>query len=193
MRNPIAILLLLSACAPLSSDPPEKPFADPTFGPAALAGADSEVEGDANDVEKSLAPPQLTWFRWTGDQHVLQDGIDCALGRLRAATCLNIDVSYEPAHWFRLKPQSGMPNPSLLGYSWGANFGVAQSMIREDLAPQKMCDVMVHEASHLLRRSNGHVGTGASADPLPPAPVLIDAPMLDAICALQSCGCFVPE
>lgn len=188
MTTRIAILLLLAACSPLSSDGPEKPtFAEPVYGPSALAGEDSEVSGD---VEKSTGQP-LTWWRYTGDRLELQDALDCALARLRAATCLDLDVSYSAAHWVRQDSQAGMPTPSHLGYTWGS-WNAARTKLRDDLSAPTACDVMVHEASHILRRSNGHVGTGASANPLPAAP-LIDVPTLDAVCALQACTCYVPE
>jgi hypothetical protein len=190
MKNAFAMFILLAACAPESSAQPEKPTAEkPIYGPAALSGADSEV---SDEVEKTTSAQPLTWWRYAGDRLELQDALDCALARFRAATCLPLDVSYDAAHWVRQDTQAGMPTPSHLGYTWGS-WNAARTKLRDDLSPQMACDVMAHEASHILRRSNGHVGTSASANPLPASPVLIDAPTLDAVCALQPCTCYVPE
>lgn len=160
--------------------------------PILLAAASCLSSGLAEKTAEATGPQPLTWFRYGNDPHGLQDALDCAIGRIRAATCLPLDVSYSAAHWVRFDDAANMPDK--LGYTWGPTWSAVKTKVRAGMTSERTCNVLVHEISHVLRRSNGHVGAAVSSDPYPGDSVaLIDAATLDAICEVQNCGCYQTE
>lgn len=121
-----------------------------------------------------------------------QAALDCALPRWRAATGLPIDVSYYPSHYVGLYPVDKLP-AGHVGHSWGS-WPTAQTMILESMSDEWVCQAFVHEMSHLLRRTNDHVGTDGS---ISYATIhlwsRIDAQDIAAVCAVQNCTCSNPE
>lgn len=145
----------------------------------------------------------LTWWRWTGDQQVLQATLDCALPRWRAATCLPIDVSYYPSHWVRQWSAQKFTDSGFEGHvehSWGS-WSTAQTAVLEDMSTAGTCVTFMHSLSHILRKSNSHIGEmgGISYAAIRleptingPASHITDAD-IDAVCAVQNCQCHVAE
>lgn len=177
MKNQIAMILLLAACQQLSSDQLEKPDAGAQIGQTAEALGASEP---------------LTWFRYGGDVVELQAALDCALPRWQAATCLPIDISYFPSHWVRMGIASEMA-PGHVANSWGP-WATAKTRVLEGMGPDWTCQTLVHEMSHILRRSNSHIGAdGGISYEVIHLTSKITAADLDAVCAVKACGCYVPE
>lgn len=147
----------------------------------------------------ALADQPLTFWRYAGgDQMALQRALDCAISRWRAATCLPIDVSYDAAHWVRFAPDDQM----------GTNVGQTTAIdgwnsqrikLRASIAvnPDQTCQMLVHEMSHVLRRSYYHSDEDGSMSyavtHVFSSWSTITVGDLDAVCAKQPCGCFIPE
>jgi len=159
----LAIAMLLWACA---SDIP-----DPIGSrDQALMGA---VGTNANP---------LTFWWWAGEGAELSPALECALQRIRSATCLPLDVSFNAHHWVRQKSPEAMAGRN--GWTTGADWDSTRIALKAPMGPQTNCRVLVHEiAQHVLRRRNDHAG----------ATYRLDADLLEAICARWDCGCFVPE
>lgn len=143
----------------------------------------------------SANPNPLTFWWYAGDPAVLAPALECALARIRAATCLPVDVSFDAHHWVRQLPAADMGGRS--GWTTGAWAGT-RIKLSEALAADQVCPVLIHEIVHVLRRSNAHPGPdGSMTFPVVhvhSAPVTrLVAYDLDAICAAQQCECFNPE
>jgi hypothetical protein len=158
----VIVLLLLAACAlsePLPSDAKAQ----------SLVGS---VGGDGNP---------LTFWWWAGDGAQLRPALECALERIRAATCLPVDVSLDAHHWVRLKPPEQMGGR--VGWTTGA-WDNARISLKTPMGPMSNCRVLVHEiAQHVLRRRNDHAG----------ASLMLDSALLESVCSVQDCRCFKPE
>lgn len=129
-------------------------------------------------------PNPLTFWWYAGDPAVLRPAIECALQRVRAATCLPVDVSFDAAHWVRQRPPEDMSGR--MGWTTGTWAETRVKLV--DWADSQMaCRLLVHEISHILRRSNQHVGEGGEGS------TKLLEPNLVAICAVQNCQCFNPE
>lgn len=158
----------------------------------------------AGTVSAQVAPPPsqpLTFFRYAGDQVVLQKALDCAIGRWRAATCLPIDLSYAPAHWVR---QDDVDNIATnvpgehTGQTWGSSWNAQKIKLANTLTEDASCQVLVHEIEHLISRSYNHSAVDGSMSF--PVTHVIAQPRsrimevdLGRVCAKQPCGCFNPE
>ena len=158
----LIVLILLAACA-LNEPPPIDTRAQP------LVGA---VGGDENP---------LTFWWFSGDGAQLRPALECALERIRAATCLPVDVSLDAHHWVRFKTAEQMGGR--VGWTTGA-WDSARISLKTPMGPMSNCRVLIHEiAQHVLRRSNSHVG----------ASLMLDSALLEAVCSVQDCRCFNPE
>jgi hypothetical protein len=133
------------------------------------------VQGNSN--------PYTFWWYATPAESIpaVREAVECALVRLRAATCLPFDVSFDAHHWVRIRYTADM---SVYGHT-GGTWASTRISIREDSSSP--CNILVHEVGHhLLRRSNYHV------EPQAPSAGLHEA-LLTSICLLHDCGCFNPE
>lgn len=129
-------------------------------------------------------PNPLTFWWYAGDPAQLRPALECALERIRAATCLPVDVSLDAHHWVRQKPPEAMGGR--LGWTTGESWDETRIALKDPMGPQTNCRVLTHEiAQHVLQRRNndGHV-----------APIYqLSAPLLERVCAIWPCGCMVPE
>ena len=126
--------------------------------------------------------PFTFWMYGGGDRDKLTRALNCALLRIRTATCIAaVDVSYYAAHWVRYYPRADMGGR----YGWTTGtWDSARIRIADDQDEGQDCDVLVHEiGQHLLRRRNDHIL---------PIYALHDALLTD-VCSIQPCQCFVPE
>ena len=128
-------------------------------------------------------PNPLTFWWYAADPAVVRPVIECALERIRAATCLKVDVSFDAWHWVRQKALGGGLAAQTTGDSWDSTRIALLTGIDGNYA----CNVLVHEvAQHVLRRSNTHVQpSGATAG--------LHEDLVTAICEVQDCPCFNPE
>ncbi len=181
--------LLLASCV-----------SNPDLFPPEDAGADVVHHDDSSlEVEKFIGDvggdEPLTFWWYAGDPAWLQPIIECALPRIRAATCLPLDVSFDAAHWIR------QDTPANMGQYGGLTSGTwtsARIKLRNTLSEDARCPVLIHEIFHVLRRSDGHSTEDGSlsytvthivAEPVSH----ITQGDLDLICARWPCGCQVPE
>jgi hypothetical protein len=164
MKNSLILIVLMLACQ--LNEP--LPLGSAT---APLLGATAEN------------PNPLTFWWWAGNGAELRPALECALERIRAATCLPVDVSFDAHHWVRQKP------PELMNGRLGSTNGTfdeSRISLKAPMGPQTNCRVLVHEiAQHVLQRRNddGHVAPAFQ----------LSAPLLENICAIWPCGCMVPE
>jgi hypothetical protein len=130
-------------------------------------------------------PNPLTFWWYSGDGTVLRPALECALERIRAASCLPVDVSFDAAHWVSQRPPETMGGR--MGWTTGTSWYATRIKIVSTADADLTCRLLIHELSHVLRRSNAHVGeTGDGSTKLL-------EPNLAAICTVQPCGCFNPE
>ncbi len=138
----------------------------------------------------------LTFWWYAGDPTVLRPALECALNRIRTATCLPLDVSLDAQHWIRQKTDAEMGGRA--GWTTGpwANTRIA---LKDSLQDYHWCPILTHEIVHVLRRSNAHPCPGRSMSSpdgvwsREPGASRINACDLEAICAAQDCGCYNPE
>lgn len=136
-----------------------------------------------------LSPNPLTFWWHAGDAQQLRPALECALTRIRNATCLPVDVSFDAHHWVRQKPAAEMGGR--LGWTTGSSYDETRIALKTVMGPNTNCRVLTHEiAQHVLQRRNddGHVS------PLPQ----LSAELIERICVTQEargnpCGCFNPE
>ncbi len=174
MRQIIAVLGL-AACGgePIDLGYLEEPFT-------------GTVQGDPN--------PLTFWWYATAEekQEPLRAELECALVRWRQATCLDTDVSFDAHHWVRIVPLAGLAGQ--VNGSWDST----RVKLDDDLLQDAWCQVLVHEIGHVLRRTNAHPGPdGSMSYPTthvysPPISRIMQAD-IDLVCAVQDCGCSVPE
>jgi hypothetical protein len=127
-------------------------------------------------------PNALTFWWWAGDGAQLRPALECAIERIRNATCLPVDVSFDAHHWVRQKPPESMGGR--LGWTTGS-WGSTRIALKAPMGPQTNCRVLTHEiAEHVLRRRNDHAGDEQ---------FVLTAQLLEAVCSVQDCRCFVPE
>lgn len=131
----------------------------------------------------------------TADLAVLLPALYEALARLRAATCLVVDVSLDAHHLVHFATPAEMGGRS--GWTTGS-WDAANIRLSTGLAADQVCPVLIHEMVHVLRRSNTHPGPDGSFS----APVThvhsepvskLTAYDVAAICGVQTCGCQNPE
>jgi hypothetical protein len=130
------------------------------------------------------ASPFTFWWYATAAEHIpaAREALECALSRIRAATCLPVDVSFDAHHWVRIRPVADM---AVYGHTGGSSWASTRISIREDASVP--CNTLVHEIGHhLLRRRNDHVA------PAQPSTGLHEA-LLTEICNRHDCRCFTPE
>jgi hypothetical protein len=156
----------------------ERPDAGPDGTTVILDQLDQALTGVVG-----LNPNPLT-FWWYGAENVRSlPTLECALGRIRAATCLPVDVSLDAHHWFRfVEPEA------IAGYAGYTSGTWASTRIRVTTASDAAyaCDVLVHEiGQHVLRRRNDHVGPATTR-------TLTESLVTD-ICSRHDCECFQPE
>lgn len=143
------------------------------------------------------APQPLTFWRYgMPDQWKLQQAMDCAIARWRAATCLPIDVSYSPAHWIRFATSDDLPSNATAVTS-GSSWNSMRIKMLNTLSDTAMCPMLTHEMGHILRRNSGHSSEDGSMS-YPTVHVVsstskITEGDLDLVCNAQPCGCFNPE
>jgi hypothetical protein len=143
------------------------------------------------------APQPLTFWRYgMPDQWRLQQGLDCAIARWRAATCLPIDVSYSAAHWVRFALPQDIPGDSTAVTS-GASWNSMRIRVLSTLSEPALCPMLVHEMGHILRRNSGHSDEDGSMSyevvHVASSTSLITTHDLELVCAKQPCGCMIPE
>lgn len=140
-------------------------------------------------------PPQpLTFWRY-GDnleRHTVQDALDCALERWRQAACLPLDVSYDAVHRVRLADAEELG--TLAGHT-GGTWDAARIRVLRGIPKDDQCEVLTHELSHLLRRSNTHPGLDGTISNVATSFGYrrITAKDIDYVCAKQDCACDNPE
>lgn len=140
--------------------------------------------------------PRITFTAWynLGDRGELLVAMQCATQRIRAATCLDVDISVAgDQHLVRWASPEDMPNRT--GYISGADWNRQALRLLVGMGPTEACQVLVHEMVHALRRNYGHPGaqfsmsypsTSISRSRLTPDD-------LARICSMQTCGCVNPE
>jgi hypothetical protein len=138
--------------------------------------------------------PNPLSFWWYGDDPTVESPLECALARVRAATCLPVDVSFDAAHWVRRRAAADMGGRA--GWTTGS-WTAADVKISDSLAASQRCPVLTHEIVHILRRSNAHPGPDGSMT-FPVVHTHVPASRITAediaeICAVQTCGCANPE
>lgn len=127
-------------------------------------------------------PNPLTFWWYEGNPQELRPALECALTRIRNATCLPVDVSFDAHHWVRQKPPEDMAGH--VDWTTGDSWYATRTALVTNMGPNSNCRALTHAiAQHVLRRSNSHLG----------APWRIDADLIAGICAVQACGCSVPE
>lgn len=130
-----------------------------------------------------LNPNPLTFWWHAGDPAQLRPALECALQRIRAATCLPVDVSFDAHHWVRQKPPEAMGGR--IGWTTGNSWLSTRIALKAPMGPQSNCRVLTHEiAEHVLRSRNDHAGE---------EPFILTAQLLESICSVRDCRCFVPE
>lgn len=150
-----------------------------TFAAIAIALATLAFTG-----ERGADPNPLTFWWHAGDPQELRPALECALTRIRNATCLPVDVSFDAAHWVRQKPAEKMGGR--LGWTTGSSWATTNIALKTVMGPNTNCRVLTHEiAQHVLRRRNddGHVEPKFQ----------LSAELLADICSKHVCGCFNPE
>ncbi len=131
-----------------------------------------------------------------GDPTVLRPAIECALTRVRSATCLPVDVSLDALHLVRTKTPEQIGNRA--GWTVGP-WDMARISLRSDLQSYHWCPILTHEIIHVLRRSNAHPCPGRSMSApdgvwsKEPGGSRIMTCDLEQICAVQGCACMVAE
>ncbi len=150
-----------------------------------------------NVATAQIAQQPLTFWRYAGDKVQLQAALDCAIGRLRAATCIpGLDVSYDAAHWVRQDLPENMPGAT--GITSGG-FNSTRIKLASDIATDdKRCQILIHEIVHVIRRDYGHPGPlGSMSYPVTNTTAIprsrITPEDIGFICAKQNCQCFNPE
>jgi hypothetical protein len=147
-------------------------------GPDPLGTAEQPMMG-----APGASPNPLTFWWWAGDGAQLRPALECALQRIRAATCLPVDVSLDAHHWVRQKPPEAMGGR--LDWTTGASWDSTRIALKAPMGPQSNCRVLTHAiAEHVLRRRNDHAGE---------EPFTLTAQLLESICTVRDCPCFVPE
>lgn len=147
-------------------------------------------------MSRGDSPNPLSFgIQGTDDLPVLLPALYEALARLRAATCLVLDVSLDAHHLIQLVPPEDMGGRS--GWTTGS-WDAANIKLSRSLTAAQVCPVLLHEMVHVLRRSNSHPGPNGSFSysvvHVSSQPVTkITGFDVEAICAVQSCGCQVPE
>lgn len=169
----LVIAIAAVSCSAASTPPSVTPLAQLEQPIVGTVGAD---------------PNPLTFWWYAGNAAELRPALECALERIRAATCLPVDVSLDAHHWVRQKAPAAMQG--LLGWTTGT-WNSTRIALKTPMGPQTNCRVLVHEiAQHVLQRRNndGHV----------PPMFQLSAQLIENICAVQAsrgipCGCSNPE
>lgn len=127
-------------------------------------------------------PNPLTFWWYAGDGSQLRPALECALQRIRAATCLPVDVSLDAHHWVRMKTAAQMGGRE--GWTTGQPDST-RIALKTPMGPQTNCRVLTHEiAEHTLRRRSDHAGE---------EPFILTEQLLESICSVQDCLCLNPE
>src|SRR5688572_13535119 len=63
-------------------------------------------------------PNPLTFWWYAGNGAELRPALECALTRIRNATCLPVDVSMDAHHWVRQRPPEDMMGR--IGWTFGS-------------------------------------------------------------------------
>lgn len=125
----------------------------------------------------------LTFWWWDRDPAVLVPAMECALGAIRAATCLPADISFDAHHWIRMRAAEDMGGRTGLTTGTWASTRVA---VLDTANTAHACRILKHEiAEHVLRRRNDHAVSSSNSK-------LTEA-LLTQVCAVQDCHCFNPE
>jgi hypothetical protein len=171
----ILLVLTLFACNAESFDPPEPELGEHS---SALLGT---VMGNANP---------LTYGVWQANAATLLPGLECALTRIRAASCLPVDYSMDAWHWIRWAPKAQMNGH--VGWTlgnWESNrTRIIDDALYYDPSGAYLCDILTHEIIvHSLARTNSHIG--------PSWPMRINEAYLTRACETQAglgieCACF---
>lgn len=129
-------------------------------------------------------PNRLTFWYYAADPTVVQPALECALKRVRAATCLPVDISYDAHVWVRQRANDDPVTCGGISNWFGCTSqGYSRIWLRETLI--NPCNTLVHEiGQHVLRRSYSHAGSSAG---------YLHEAVLQEICAEQPCVCFHPE
>lgn len=134
-------------------------------------------------IGSGVNPNPLTFWWYAGAPAVLRPGIECSLSRIRAATCLPVDVSFDAHHWVRQYPAADMGG--LTGRTLGT-WDSTRIRVTDAADADHACRILVHEiAEHVLRRRSDHATTSGNSK--------LTEPLLTSICEMQDCGCFNPE
>ncbi len=131
----------------------------------------------------SADPNPLSFWWYAGDPKILRPALECALTRIRQASCLPVNISFDAAHWIRQDTAAAMGGRS--GWTTGT-WASTRIRVLDTYDAAWSCRILVHEiGEHLLRKDNGHTGN--------PGNTRLVEPLLTAICAENDCGCYIPE
>lgn len=123
-------------------------------------------------------PNDLTFWYWAARPNVIVPALECALARVRAATCLPVDISFDARVWVRERPAADLA--PRIGQSVSGNTRIVVS----DQATNP-CNVLTHEiGQHVLRARADHVDGDIN---------YLSPNLVAAICARHTCGCQNPE
>lgn len=152
----------------------------------------AEFPDPAGTEEKLL---QFNPYGSHGEMSEMWGVMNCALTRVRRATCLDADLTLNTIeHRIRWAPDEEMPNGSS-GYISGSNWDQQRIRLRWSMPETHRCPVLTHEIIHALRKSYSHPCPEFSMSyPVTSASQSkITQCDLDIICAKYDCGCQVPE
>jgi Zn-dependent protease with chaperone function len=144
-----------------------------------------------------IVPDALT-FRAPAEH---ADAVQNVLARWTAATCLDLRVTDDGAHTVTYT-NHGFATADRWGQvtgSWtAATIRIRTEMlVRTSRGPVNQVQeddqraVLTHELGHLLAMSNAHSAHGLMSDNV--GEDVIDAELLESVCAVRRCGCFNPE
>lgn len=143
-------------------------------------------------------PLTFWWWASSGHENEVRDALECALGRWRAAACIEgLDVSLDAAHWVRTAPADQLGE--LSGWTTGATWNSTRIRLIETALPAHLCQILTHEiGAHVLQRRNdaGHLSEPDDAISHTPTSMRrgrITAEDLEKVCERQDCGCNNPE
>lgn len=154
------------------------------FMSAAACSPQGDGGPDAAFIGTGYNPNPLTFWWYAADPTVIRPALECALGAIREATCLPVDISFDAHHWVRQVPQDAIPGKA--GATQGSSWDSTRIKVLNTLPADYSCGVLKHEiAQHVLRRSNSHIGADSEKK--------LTAPLLESVCSLNECECFNPE
>lgn len=150
----------------------------------AFTGCELNTVVPENDQELASELNTITFGHYDDDPNVIVPALECALDRIRQATCLPVETSDDGQHWVRQQPKSYMQK--LSGRTTGRSWDNLTISILDTLPVPNTCRMLVHEiGEHVLRRSNDHAVSSSNSK--------LNAVLIESICQVQDCPCQNPE